>query len=167
MQAMTMFSLLKLLTDAQIEFVLVGGLAVALHGYQRQTMDVDIVIAMSPENIERLIACGKANDLRPGIPVPIESLADPEMLEQLRIEKGMLAFSLRSPEAMATVVDILIKPVITYENLYRDAVVVHVGGLSVRIASVAHLIAMKTGTGRSKDAIDIDELTKLQGMADS
>ena len=42
---MSMFGLLKTLADANVVFVLVGGLAVALHGYQRVTMDVDVVLA--------------------------------------------------------------------------------------------------------------------------
>ena len=37
---MTMFDLIERLLDAEIDFVVVGGLAVALHGYQRVTMDV-------------------------------------------------------------------------------------------------------------------------------
>ena len=52
---MAMFDLLKKLSDAKVEFVLVGGLAVALHGYQRLTMDVDVVLAMDEENLQRFI----------------------------------------------------------------------------------------------------------------
>jgi hypothetical protein len=44
----------------------------------------------------------------------------------------------------------------------RDAVRVAVGLLMVPIASIDYLVAMKTGTGRSKDLIDIDELRKIQ-----
>lgn len=41
---MSMFDLLKLLAQAKVDFVLVGGLAVVLHGYSRFTMDVDVVL---------------------------------------------------------------------------------------------------------------------------
>lgn len=41
---MGMFDLIDLLSSNKVDFVLVGGLAVALHGYQRVTMDVDVVI---------------------------------------------------------------------------------------------------------------------------
>lgn len=67
---MSMFDLIRSLSDADIDFVLVGGLAVALHGYQRVTMDVDVVLAMTPENLRRFIACAKAAGLRPVIPFP-------------------------------------------------------------------------------------------------
>ena len=159
---MSMFDLLKVLADAEIDYVLVGGLAVALHGYQRVTMDVDVVLAMDSGNLRRFIGCAKAAGLRPVIPVEIETLAQPELLEQWHQEKGMLAFGLRGPDMMATVIDVLVKPVVAFTDLRRDATLVAVGPLRVPIASVEHLITMKTGTGRSKDAIDIEELRKLQ-----
>ncbi|MDP2794353.1 MAG: hypothetical protein Q8O25_09795 [Sulfurisoma sp.] len=157
-----MFDLIKRLVDAEIGFVVVGGLAVALHGYQRVTLDVDVVLAMTPDNLGRFIDSAKAADLRPIIPVPLESLADPDLLEQWHREKGMLAFALRGPDLLASVIDVLVRPAIPFDELKRDAVMVPVGMLTVPIASIEHLIAMKTGTGRSKDRIDIEELRKIQ-----
>lgn len=159
---MSMFDLIKRLLDAKIDFVVVGGLAVALHGYQRVTLDVDVVLAMTPDNLQHFIESSKAAGLQPIIPVPIESLANPALIEQWHREKGMLAFALRGPDLMASVIDVLVRPVISFDALKRDAVMVPVGVLTVPVASIDHLIAMKTGTGRSKDIIDIEELRKLQ-----
>ena len=159
---MSMFQLIKTLADAEVDYVLVGGLAVALHGYQRVTMDVDVVLAMNPENLRRFIDCAKAAGLRQVIPVEMDALAQPELIEQWHSEKGMLVFSLRGTNMLATVIDVLIKPVVPFSELRRDATLIGVGTLKVPIASIAHLIAMKTGTGRSKDAIDIEELRKIQ-----
>lgn len=161
---MNMFDLLKMLAEAKVEFVLVGGLAVALHGYQRVTMDVDVVLAMDEENLQRFLAVAKVSGLRPTMPVEIESLTKPELIERWYREKGMLAFSLRGPQAMATVIDILIKPVIQFADLRHEATMVDVGTISIPVASIEHLIAMKTGTGRSKDLIDIEELRKIQAQ---
>jgi len=158
---MGMFDLIKLLAEKKIDFVLVGGLAVALQGYQRVTMDVDVVLAMDEGNLDRFVSAARNAGLRPTIPVPIESLARPELIEQWHREKGMLAFSLRGPEAQATVLDVLVKPVVSYADLRRDALMVDIGSCRVPVASIPHLIAMKTGTGRGKDMIDIDELQKL------
>jgi predicted nucleotidyltransferase len=161
---MNMFDLLKMLDEAEVEFVLVGGLAVALHGYQRVTMDVDVVLAMDESNVQRFIAVAKASGLRPTSPVPFDSLIQPELIEQWYREKGMLAFGLRGAEAMATVLDVLVRPVIQFDDLRRDATMVEVGSISIPVASVEHLIVMKTGTGRSKDLIDIEELRKIQAQ---
>ena len=162
---MSMFDLLKTLADAEIEFVLVGGLAVALQGYQRVTMDVDVVLAMDAGNVQKFLSVAKANNLRPVMPVELDALARPELIEQWHREKGMLAFSMRGPEALATVMDILVRPVIPYSDLRREAMMVEVGSIQIPVASIKHLIVMKTGTGRSKDLIDIEELRKIQAQS--
>ena len=159
---MSMFDLIKLLAESDTDYVLVGGLAVALHGYQRVTMDVDVVLAMNPENIERFVSRAKAAGLRPTMPVAIESLANAAQLEQWRREKGMLAFGLHGAEAQATVLDVLIAPVIPYADLRRDACMIDAGPYRIPVASIDHLIAMKIGSGRGKDVIDIAELEKLR-----
>ncbi len=158
---MGMFDLIKLLAEDEIDFVLVGGLAVALQGYQRVTMDVDVVLAMDADNLDRFIAAAMGAGLRPTIPVPIESLGRPDLIEQWHREKGMPAFSLRRPDALETVLNVLVKPAVPYADLRRDALMVDMGTARVAVASIPHLIAMKTGTGRGKDMIDIDELQKL------
>ncbi len=161
---MSMFGLLKTLADADVEFVLVGGLAVALHGYQRVTMDVDVVLAMDGDNLQRFLSAAQASGLRPTMPVQLDALAQPNLLEQWFREKGMLAFSLRGAETMATVLDILIRPVIPFADLRHSAIMVEVGAISIPVASIEHLIALKTDTGRSKDKIDIEELKKIQAQ---
>lgn len=159
---MGMYDLIKLLSDGDVDYVLVGGLAVALHGYARTTMDVDVVLSMNPDNLGRFIACANQAGLQPTIPVPIESLTDPDLLDQWHREKNLLAFSLRSAKAQATVIDILVRPVVAFDALRRDAVTINVGPLAIPVASIEHLIALKTGTGRHKDEIDIEELEKIR-----
>lgn len=161
---MSMIDLVKLLVQAKVDFVLVGGLAVALQGYQRVTMDVDVVLAMDEANLQNFISAAKSSALRPTIPVPLESLTQPALIEQWFREKGMLAFSLRTNETKATVIDVLVRPVVPFEQLKRDASIIKVGALDIPVASIAHLIEMKSGTGRSKDMIDIEELRKIQAQ---
>ena len=159
---MGMFDLIEMLSVNHVDYVLVGGLAVALHGYQRVTMDVDVVLAMDDANLDRFIAAAEAAGLRPSVPVPIGSLRQPALIEQWHREKGMLAFSLRSADAVATVIDVLVKPKVPYADLRRDAVAIGVGPHRIPVASIDHLIEMKIGTGRSQDAIDIEALRKLK-----
>jgi predicted nucleotidyltransferase len=161
---MNIFNLIKMLAEADVEFVLVGGLAVALQGYQRVTMDVDVVLAMDEHNLQQFLSAAKSAGLRPTIPVDLDALANPQLIDQWYREKGMLAFSLRGPEVMATVMDVLVKPVVSFADLRRDATMVAVGSINIPVASIEHLIVMKTGTGRSKDLIDIEELQKMREL---
>ena len=74
----------------------------------------------------------------------------------------MLAFALRGPDMMATVMDVLVRPVVSFEQIKRNAVIKRIGPLSIAVAGIDDLISMKTGTGRSKDALDIEELRKIK-----
>ena len=159
---MGMFDLIELLSANGVDYVLVGGLAVALHGYQRVTMDVDVVLAMDEANLDRFIAAATKAGLHPTVPVPIGSLRQPDLIDQWHHEKGMLAFSLRGSGAVATVIDVLMKPKVPYGDLRRDALMVDIGPYRIPIASIDHLLEMKTGTGLGKDAVDVEELRKLK-----
>lgn len=159
---MNLFQMIEMLSAAKVDYVVVGGLAVALHGYQRVTMDVDVVLAMTPKNLQSFIDAAKAAGLQPVAPASIDSMADSELLERWFQDKGMLAFGLRGPDTTSTVIDVLIKPRVSFADLKRDATIIDVGNLHIPIASIDHLIAMKTETGRSKDALDIAELKKLR-----
>jgi hypothetical protein len=69
---MSTCQLLATLSDAEIAYVLVGGLAVTLHRYQRLTMDV--VIAFNDENLAKFVDCARSAGLKSVLPIPIESL---------------------------------------------------------------------------------------------
>ena len=159
---MSMHELLAALSGAKIDYVLVGGLAVALHGYQRVTMDVDVVLALNDENLAKFVDCAKSADLKPVLPIPIDSLRDAALIDLWHREKGMLAFALRGPDMTATVIDVLVRPVVPFDELKRNAVIKRVGPLSIPVAGIDDLIRLKSGTGRSKDVLDIEELRKIK-----
>jgi hypothetical protein len=51
--------------------------------------------------------------------VPIDYLANPDLIEQWHREKGMLAFALRGADLMASVIDVLVRPVPSFEELRK------------------------------------------------
>jgi hypothetical protein len=53
---------------------------------------------------------------------------------------------------------------VPFEELKRNAVRKRIGPLLIDVVSIDDLIRMKTGTGRSKDALDIEELRKIQNQ---
>jgi hypothetical protein len=158
---MKIAELLQSLVDAQVQYVLVGGLAVQLHGFLRATFDVDLVLAMNDENLARFITVAKRYGLTPGIPVPIDSLRDAAQIDQWHREKGMLAFSLREPQTGGSVVDILVRPDVSFEKLPANAVEGKLFGRQVSIASIDDLLAMKRIANRPKDRLDIEALEKI------
>jgi len=158
---MKIAELLQSLADAQVQYVLVGGLAVQLHGFLRATFDIDLVLAMNDENLVRFINVANDYGLQPGIPVPIDSLRNADQIDQWHREKGMLAFSLREPQTGGSVVDVLVRPDVTFENLLANAVEGKLFGRRVWIASIEDLLTMKRIANRPKDRLDIEALEKI------
>ena len=159
---MKIAELLRSLSEGQVQYVLVGGMAVQLHGYMRSTFDIDLVLAMNDENLVRFIEVAKRFGLTPSIPVPIDSLRNAEQIEQWYREKGMLAFALREPQIGGGVVDILVRPEVPYEQLKKNAIAGELFSQQVWIASIDDLLTMKRVANRPKDRLDIEALEKIK-----
>jgi hypothetical protein len=159
---MKTLDLLVKLQQADVDFVLVGGLAVQLHGYMRMTYDVDLVLAMNDENLVRFIDVAKGQGLAPVIPVPIDSLKNAALIDQWHREKGMLAFALREPSVAGSVIDVLVRPDVSFERLSAEATEAEFMGKRIRIASIDHLLEMKRIANRPKDLLDIAALEKIK-----
>lgn len=154
--------ILRALTDKGVQFVLVGGFAVQLHGFVRATLDLDLVLAMDDANLTLFIDVAKHFGLAPIIPVSIDSLKNAKQIDQWHKEKGMLAFALREPQVSGSVIDVLVRPEVTFNALQVEAATVDLFGRSVKIASIEHLLFMKRIANRPKDRIDIEALEKIQ-----
>lgn len=159
---MKVVELLRALSEAQVRYVLVGGIAIQLHGYMRATFDVDLVLAMDDANLARFIDVASRLGLRPSIPVPLDSLRNAAQIEQWHREKGMLAFALREPQVGGGVVDVLVRPVVPFEQLQQNAVMGELSGRQVPIASIDDLLEMKRHANRDKDRLDIAALEKIK-----
>ena len=154
--------LLSTLVKQSVDFVLVGGLAVQLHGYMRMTYDIDLVLAMNNDNLTRFIDAANKLGLAPVIPVSIESLKNSCLIDQWHREKGMLAFALREPGVTGSVIDVLVKPDVSYELLVAGAIDGELFGRQVKVASIDHLLEMKRIANRPKDQLDIIALEKIK-----
>ena len=159
---MKIAEILQSLSDDQVQYVLVGGLAVQLHGYLRSTFDIDLVLAMNDANLARFITVANRHGLLPVIPVPIDSLRDASQIEQWHREKGMLAFALREPQAGGSAIDVLVRPDVPFETLMAHAVVGKFFTYQVWIASIDDLLIMKRIANRPKDQLDIVALEKIK-----
>lgn len=132
---------LTLLTQHEVEYLLIGGYAVNLHGYVRATGHMDVFVALSPENTARLVAAFHAfgltsmtvdmvqpgKVLRMGVP--------PLRLEVLNHISG-----------------------VTFEEAYAAREQMEVDGLSIPVISLHHLRQNKAASGRPKDLGDLSEL---------
>ena len=87
--------LFRALADHKVRYVLVGGLALNLHGVERATMDIDLAIALDPVNLAAALDAAEQLLLVPVAPVALRDAGNPATLEKWRTEKNMIAFGLR------------------------------------------------------------------------
>lgn len=158
---MLYLDLFRSLAAHKIPYLLVGGVAVNLHGIPRMTMDVDLAIKFTKESVSALDEMCRELSLVPIQPVTVQQLADPRERERLRSEKNMIAFSLRSPVAADPTVDLLLETVWDFDAAWERRVVRKVGEIPINVVSIADLIAMKVALGRPQDLADVEHLRRF------
>ena len=153
-------ALVKALDDGHVRYLVAGGLAVNAHGLLRFTKDVDLVIQLAPDNIERAFAALGGLGYRPIVPVQASQLADRATREGWVREKGMQVLQFWSDAHPETPVDVFVAEPFDFDAEYRRALVKPLGSIAVRFVSIPALIKMKEAADRPQDRIDIDHLRR-------
>ena len=154
--------LFSALARHKVDYLLIGGLAVSLHGVERATMDVDITVAMNPENLTSLIEAAKELKLSPVLPVPLDSLRDLELLRQWHAQRHLEAFALRSADLAGVTVDVLLFPPVEFTGMASRANVFTVADIDIHVVSIDDMIALKQAVGRPIDITDIEHLIRIK-----
>ncbi|MFI4888989.1 MAG: nucleotidyl transferase AbiEii/AbiGii toxin family protein [Steroidobacterales bacterium] len=154
-------SVLRAFQDAQVRYVLVGGLAVLLHGVDRLTADIDLVVDLAPEQAAKAIETLLALGFRTSAPVDARLFADPATRKRWREESSMVVMSFWDPQNRCPTVDLFAEYPMEFEKMYAGSVLMPLSGTDVRIASVEHLIEIKRAAARPKDLEDAARLARL------
>ena len=150
------------LNEANVRYLVVGGLAVMAHGYMRATRDVDLIIDLDPDNVLQAMKVLKEVGYAPKVPVPIEQFSDEALRESWAKEKGMVAFPLWSDNYPAVFVDVFIRAPFDFEQAYEKRVTTAVGpDLQAPIVSLQDLLFLKRQANRPKDLQDIYYLSEI------
>jgi hypothetical protein len=150
------------LERARVRYVVVGGVAVVLHGHPRLTADLDLAVDLSPEEARKAIDALVGLGLRPRAPVDPAGFADPAVRGRWVSERGMRVFSLVDPRDPLRVVDLFAENPVDFEELWVRAETMAVGRTSVRVASIEDLIRLKRLAGRPEDELDIEALEAIR-----
>jgi len=148
-------SLIRLLAQHHVEFILVGGAAATVHGSARLTQDLDIVYRRTPENIAHLAAClglyhPYLREAPPGLPFRLDAET---------IQRG-LNFTLTTDLGA---LDLFgeISGGGRYEDLQPDAIEIKLFGVTCHCLGLRRLIEVKRAAGRPRDLEAIAELEAL------
>jgi hypothetical protein len=142
--------LLRELVEAEVEFLLVGGWAVAVHGHGRATDDLDVFIRASPDNAKRVFAALQ----RFGAPLQSHGVTEGLFAEPrygYRMGRKPLLIEL------LTTID-----GVEFDEAARDSVAVSVGDLTIPVIGRAALLANKRAAGRPKDLADLEALQQME-----
>jgi hypothetical protein len=151
----------KALNENAVRYVVVGGLAVVLHGHARLTVDVDLIVDLEFDHARRAIGALTGLGLRPRVPVEPEDFADPGKRAEWIRQRGMQVFSLVDPNNPMRVVDLFVEHPLPFQELWERANEVELRETSIRVASIPDLIELKKRAGRPQDEADVEALEAI------
>jgi hypothetical protein len=161
--------LIRDLVTHHVKFVVCGGVAVILQGVERLTMDLDLSVDMTKENLTRFLRAVEKNNLSPRAPIPAESLLDKDIVKALVEQKHATVFTFIDKANPFRQIDVFITEQNRYDAIVKDSIEIVVDtDTSFRIASIDKLIEMKKEIKpvREKDLYDIKRLTELKKKID-
>lgn len=150
------------LNRADVRYVVVGGVAVVLHGFARLTGDVDLAIDLRPAEARKAVATFGRLGLRPRLPVDPMQLADPAVRSAWVREKHMRVFTFVDPTNPMLVVDCFAEDMLPFDDLWARSEVRSLASTTVRVASIGDLITLKRQAARAQDLQDIEALQEIE-----
>ena len=164
----TLEAIFATLDAADVRYLVVGGVAVNAHGYQRLTQDLDLVVQLERGNLLRALAALEQLGYRPSLPAPAEKFADPEQRREWIDTRNLEVFSLISENHRETTIDLFAREPFDFDAEYEAAMAAPMkDGLEVRFLRLSSLIRMKEATGRPRDLDDADHLRQIQQLLGS
>ncbi len=135
---------LKLLNDQQVEYLLVGGFAVAIHGYPRATTDIDVWVNRTLENAERIVEA-----------LRLFGFDLPTLTRELFLEPDRIVRMGNAPIRIELLTSI---DGVEFEDCSSRCVLHLEKGLRIPVISLDDLRINKRASGRNKDLADLDHL---------
>ncbi|MBI3151710.1 MAG: hypothetical protein HYZ21_06230 [Chloroflexi bacterium] len=135
---------LKLLKEHDVRYLLIGGYAVGYHGYPRATEDMDIWVAVDPENADKIVSALKGF-----------GFDDPELKPELFLQKPKIIRMGFPPLRLEISTSI---SGVEFDECYQARIVDELDGIEVNLIDLENLKKNKKASGRPKDIADLKKL---------
>ncbi|OCX54160.1 hypothetical protein BEL04_07795 [Mucilaginibacter sp. PPCGB 2223] len=145
----------KALQDNTVKYILIGGYAINLHGYQRFTGDLNIWIKDSSENRRALRKAFRACDM-----------GDYPMIERMQFVPGWTEFRLNNGLVLDILTEMKGLENYTFEECLQMASIADIEGVSIPFLHINQLIANKKVVDRPKDQLDVLALEQIKKLRD-
>jgi hypothetical protein len=156
--------IIRSLNDANVRYLVVGGIAVNAHGYYRSTLDVDLLVQLNSTNVVTALSTLQTLGYRPTIPVTLEDFADAAKRESWIIEKQMKVLKLYSDSHRQTDIDVFVYDPLGFDQAYSRAHYYELAPeIQVPVCSYEDLVKLKLLASRPQDLADLDQLRIARG----
>ncbi len=140
--------MLLALSDENVKYLLVGAYALAVHGYPRATMDIDIWVMPSPQNADSVMRALRR------FGAPLHNLTKEDL------QKDGTVFQIGIAPRR---IDIITEASgLRFDETFARSLSVNIDGIKVHIPSIDDLILNKRASGRTKDLADAEALESLK-----
>jgi hypothetical protein len=139
---------IKALNHADVEYLLVGGYSVILHGYARTTGDLDLWINPTETNFKKLTQAFRIFGM------PLFNLTIDKFLNT----KDFDVFSYGRPPVSIELLTVV--KGLEFDSAYKESTIFEQDSILVRTIQFYHLLEAKKASGRSRDLNDIEQLSK-------
>ena len=140
---------IELLNEKGVKYLVIGGYAVAFHGYPRYTKDIDFWIWLDEKNAERMLEV--LHDFGfTSLGIKKEDFLDENMVIQLGYP----------PNRIDLLTDL---EAVNFESCYESRNVMDFDGLKVNFIDAENLIKTKRAVGRMQDLLDVENLESGRG----
>lgn len=154
-------SVFRKLNEFHVRYVVAGGIAVVLHGVVRFTADLDIIVDLEKENVDRFSRAMAELGYRSKVSVKTEELGDPSKRKMWMEQKGMQVFSFFHPQKQLELIDVFVNEAIPFSDLYAERKVVEADCIPIPVVSIKHLKILKRIAGGPQDLSDVRSLDSL------
>jgi hypothetical protein len=161
------YDILDKLYRTNVRYLIVGGLAVNLHGVPRVTQDIDLIISTDLQNVEILCNCLKELGYVPRLPENPLDIAQKDIRKEWIEKRNLKAFSFYHQKDNYKVIDIVLDSPLDFEKAFLQKTSIKVRDITIYTAGISDLIKMKQAAGRPQDISDIQMLKESQDIGDS
>ena len=149
------------LNKHDVRYLVVGGVAVNLHGIPRMTYDLDLMIALVPDNVRKAWTSLSELGFVPRVPIKLDQFIDPQKRQEFREKKNMVVLSFFRGESEFRVIDIFVDNPLNFDSCYERRESRNIASIKVDVINAQDLIALKSINPRKRDLEDIDALNLI------
>lgn len=149
---------------ARLKYMVVGGVAVNLHGYMRFTGDLDILLLLEEKNLAKIDKIMRNLGYGERLPVSVMSLKDEKQVKEWIEKKNLKAYSFFPPKDNPMMIDIIIEESLKYKEIEKNKVIKKIDNVSIPVVSIDRLVKMKKKAARPQDLSDIEALLHLKDL---